>query len=69
MTSFDPSAVPFTRGHFVDGAAIGEGRARIPVLRPSDHVGYADVPVADAGMVDRAVQSLRHKTVLIDFAG
>lgn len=53
---FDPAAIHVTAGHFIAGAAIGGGET-LPVARPSDLVDYAEIPIADAGMVDRAVGS------------
>lgn len=53
---FDPATIEVTAGHFIGGAAAGGGEA-IPVARPSDLVDYAEIPIADAAMVDRAVGS------------
>lgn len=57
MPDFDPSQIPFANGHFiggrlVEGAGGGDG---VVVRRPSDGVAYADLPVASAELVDRAV--------------
>lgn len=60
MESFDPSAVRLPRGHFIGGEFVDEGSDRLDVLRPSDGVRYGDIPVADAVMVDRAVESAWH---------
>ncbi|WP_028223931.1 aldehyde dehydrogenase family protein [Paraburkholderia ferrariae] len=61
MDQFDPDAVAATAaekgGHFIGGERVVEGAARIDVARPSDGVAYASVGVADAQMVDRAVEN------------
>lgn len=54
MADFAPESVAFVSGHFIAGTHVGEGE-RIPVARPSDRVDYAELPVADAATVDRAV--------------
>lgn len=56
MTSADfaPDAVAFSNGHYIGGAVVTAGE-RIPVARPSDLVDYADLPIATAETVDRAV--------------
>lgn len=51
---FDPATIEVTTGHFIAGEAIGGGET-LPVARPSDLVDYAEIPIADAAMVDRAV--------------
>jgi aldehyde dehydrogenase (NAD+) len=56
--SFDPASIQFPRGHFIDGAYV-EARDAVDVLAPSDGRRLASIPVADADMVDRAVQSAR----------
>jgi aldehyde dehydrogenase (NAD+) len=55
MLDFDPAAVAIPAGHFIDGRLVaGEGEA-IGVRRPSDSALYADLPIASADLVDRAV--------------
>lgn len=58
MPAFNPDQISVARGHFINGALlpIGTG-ASIEVRRPSDGQAYADLPLADAAMVDRAVQN------------
>lgn len=56
MTSFDPDRVPLAQGHFIDGRLV-PAEGRLPVLRPSDARLQAELPLADAAMVDAAVQS------------
>ena len=57
MDSFDPAAVTVRSGHFIGGEYVDEGARRIEVARPSDGVMYASVPLADADMIDRAVEN------------
>ncbi|WP_027802614.1 aldehyde dehydrogenase family protein [Paraburkholderia dilworthii] len=60
MDSFNPDEVTVRSGHFIGGEYVegGEhGARRMEVARPSDGVVYASVPVADANMVDRAVEN------------
>ncbi|MGO1075119.1 aldehyde dehydrogenase family protein [Inquilinus sp. CA228] len=55
MLDFDPAAVAIPAGHFIDGrVVVGEGET-IGVRRPSDGALYADLPIASADLVDRAV--------------
>lgn len=57
MDSFNPDDVAIRSGHFIGGEYVeGDGR-HIEVARPSDGVTYASLPLADAGMVDRAVEN------------
>ncbi|CAB3674446.1 NADP/NAD-dependent aldehyde dehydrogenase PuuC [Paraburkholderia sediminicola] len=61
MDSFNPDDVAIRSGHFIGGEYVDEDERgderRIEVARPSDGVIYASVPVAGAGMVDRAVEN------------
>lgn len=57
MDSFDPAAIIVRSGHFIGGDYVDEGARRIEVARPSDGVVYASVPLADADMIDRAVEN------------
>jgi len=57
MDSFDPAAVTVRSGHFIGGEYVDEGARRIEVARPSDGVVYASVPLADAEMINRAVEN------------
>ncbi|KQO19231.1 aldehyde dehydrogenase [Acidovorax sp. Leaf78] len=56
MSVFDPNAVAVPSGHFIGGQLV-PGTLRMPVLRPSDGQLHADLPLADAGTVDFAVQN------------
>lgn len=56
MRDFDPTTIQVTTGHFIDGEAIAGGET-IPVARPSDLVDYAEIPIATADVVDRAIGS------------
>ncbi len=55
--SFDPESIQFARGHFIDGRVVEGSGACLPVARPSDLVEYAEVPIADGDLVDRAVRN------------
>ncbi|MBS7707577.1 aldehyde dehydrogenase family protein [Chelatococcus asaccharovorans] len=55
--SFDPDSLHFARGHFIGGRVVEGTGERLPVARPSDLVDYAEVPVADADLVEEAVET------------
>ncbi|MBB4008717.1 aldehyde dehydrogenase family protein [Allorhizobium taibaishanense] len=56
--SFDPDAIALPNGHFVgNGLVAAEGV--IDMHRPSDGKAYAGCPLADADMVDRAVETAK----------
>ncbi len=61
MHAFDPGAIPIDganwAGHWIDGQIVTEGLQSFPVRRPSDGKVHAELPLADADMVDRAVRS------------
>ncbi len=58
MPAFNPDQISVASGHFINGALLpGTTGASIEVRRPSDGQAYADLPLADAAMVDHAVQS------------
>ena len=56
--SFDPDRLTLPLGHVIDGTLVPAAGA-LAMHRPSDGAEYAACPVADAEMVDRAVQSGR----------
>lgn len=56
---FDPQSITVPKGHFIDGEAVHSGDSYISVARPSDGEVYADLPVGDEALVDRAVQSAK----------
>jgi aldehyde dehydrogenase (NAD+) len=56
MIDFDPNTVEFERGHYIGGKFVADGSDAIPVVRPSDGRVYADLPIADSDIVDRAVK-------------
>ncbi|MBT2789517.1 aldehyde dehydrogenase family protein [Paraburkholderia strydomiana] len=63
MDSFNPDDIAIRSGHFIGGEYVEGGQhgaRRMDVARPSDGVVYASVPVADADMVDRAVENAWH---------
>lgn len=56
-SSFDPASIVVPRGHFIGGHLVkGVGEA-MDVRRPSDGELYAALPLADSGLVDRAVEN------------
>ena len=57
MDSFDPGKIVVRGAHFIGGEYVDAGPQRIDVARPSDGVVYASVPLADAAMIDRAVEN------------
>ncbi|MCY6379372.1 aldehyde dehydrogenase family protein [Hoeflea prorocentri] len=57
--SFDPADVDLPKGHWIDGAYVDD-REHIELRYPSNGATYAACPIADPGMVDRAVQSAKH---------
>ena len=57
MESFDPSKIVVRGAHFIGGEYVDAGPQRIDVARPSDGMVYASVPVADAALIDRAVEN------------
>ena len=59
MDSFDPALIAVRSAHFIGGRYV-DGAAALDVLRPSDGAVYADLPVADAELVDRAVEDAWH---------
>ncbi len=56
MERFDPDRVAVRSAHFIGGQYVAGGTDALDVRRPSDGRVYAGVPLADADLVDRAVQ-------------
>ncbi|WP_341486451.1 aldehyde dehydrogenase family protein [Pararhizobium sp. A13] len=56
--SFDPDSLSLPKGHFIGGKLI-EARGELPTHRPSDAKAHWDCPVADADIVDQAVDTAR----------
>ncbi len=56
MQQFHPDSVSVRGEHFIGGQYVAD-QIGIDVRRPSDNHLYAGVPIADADMVDRAVQN------------
>jgi len=56
--SFDPDRLPLPIGHFVGGKLIAADGA-IDMRRPSDGKAYAGCPLADANIVDQAVETAK----------
>lgn len=55
MQLFDPEQIRVPNGHFIGGRLVRDAD-RLTVHRPSDARAHAGLPIADAGMVDAAVQ-------------
>ncbi|WEZ84469.1 aldehyde dehydrogenase family protein [Rhizobium sp. 32-5/1] len=56
--SFDPDSLSLPIGHFI-GDNLIPAHGVIPMHRPSDGKAYAGCPLADADMVDRAVETAK----------
>ncbi|CDZ54214.1 aldehyde dehydrogenase family protein [Neorhizobium galegae] len=56
--SFDPDSLALPMGHFI-GDRLVAAEGVIAMHRPSDGKAYADCPVADADLVDQAVQTAK----------
>jgi len=56
--SFDPDSLTLPIGHFISDRLV-PAEGVIAMHRPSDGKAYADCPLADADMVDRAVQAAK----------
>ncbi|GAB3119522.1 aldehyde dehydrogenase family protein [Novispirillum itersonii] len=56
--SFDPDSLTLPRAHFIGGAYVPAAEG-MTLHRPSDGQAFADCPVADAALVDQAVQTAR----------
>lgn len=56
--SFDPDSLSLPIGHLV-GDRLIPAEGAIPMHRPSDGKSYAGCPIADANLVDRAVQAAK----------
>ena len=56
MERFDPDQVIVRSAHFIGGRYVEGGADMSDVSRPSDGKVYAGLPMADADLVDRAVQ-------------
>eukprot|EP01037_Dinobryon_pediforme_P028461 gene28461-31749_t len=57
MFDFSPEQVAVKSAHFIGGIYIDAVGSYLEVARPSDGQIYAEVPVADAQLVDRAVEN------------
>ncbi len=56
MNSFDPNGVSVRSAHFI-GGRYRNGLPGLEVSRPSDGQPYAQLPIADAALVDEAVEN------------
>jgi aldehyde dehydrogenase (NAD+) len=57
--SFDPDTIALRTGHFIGGRLVPAAGA-LPMHRPSDAAPFAACPVADANLVDQAVDAAKH---------
>ena len=56
MEFIDPEKIVVPSTHFIGGRAVDEARDTMDIRRPSDGQVYAALPLADADLVDRAVE-------------
>jgi aldehyde dehydrogenase (NAD+) len=68
MERFDPDRVAVRSAHFIGGQYVAGGAHALDVRRPSDGRVYAGVPLADADLVDRAVEDAWHAWKTGDWA-
>ncbi len=66
--SFDPHTLDLPNGHFI-GGAYQSGPGTISVLAPSDGHHIAEIPCADAQVVDQAVAAARTALAASGWAG
>ncbi|MBP0616349.1 aldehyde dehydrogenase family protein [Jiella mangrovi] len=66
--SFDPAAIELPEGHHIGGRLV-PAETQMPVLRPSDGVAQAGCPIADAGIVDQAVEAAKTALKTSGWAG
>lgn len=59
MERFDPNRIVVRNAHLIGGLYVEGGSDTLDVKPPSDGVSYAGLPVADANVVDLAVQDAR----------
>lgn len=57
MQRFDPDRIAVRSAHFIGGRYVEGGPSGFDVKRPSDGIAYASLPVADADLVDQAVEN------------
>lgn len=57
MDRFDPATIAVPSTHFIGGRTVGGARETLDVRRPSDGAVYAALPLADADLVDQAVEN------------
>lgn len=68
MKSFDPDQIAVRSAHFIGGRYVEGSSNTLDVKRPSDGKTYAGLPVADADLVDQAVQDSWHAFKNSDWA-
>ena len=57
MFDFSPEQVVVRSAHFIGGLYIDAAENYLEVVRPSDGQVYAELPLANAELVDRAVEN------------
>ena len=67
MDSFDPRLIAVRSAHFI-GGQYRDAAPGLEVVRPSDGAAYAELPVADADLVDEAVNNAWHAFTQSDWA-
>ncbi|WP_280142692.1 aldehyde dehydrogenase family protein [Variovorax sp. CF079] len=65
---FDPDKTVFPNGHFTGGVLLNDEGDVLEVRRPSDARVYAEVPIAAAAIVDRAVNNAQAAFQTSDWA-
>jgi aldehyde dehydrogenase (NAD+) len=68
MLDFDPNKTSFPNGHFIGGVLVNGDGDVLEVRRPSDGMVYAEVPIATAAIVDRAVSNAQSAFQTSDWA-
>jgi aldehyde dehydrogenase (NAD+) len=66
--SFDPDSLALPMGHFI-GERLVPAKGVLPMRRPSDGKVYADCPVADAELVDQAVDTAKRALKTSNWGG
>jgi len=66
--SFDPDTLPLPFGHFI-GDRLIPAEGDIDMHRPSDGKAYADCPLADEALVDRAVETAKNALKASNWGG
>lgn len=68
MFDFNPDKTSFPNGHFIGGVLVNGEGDMLEVRRPSDGMVYAELPIAAAAIVDRAVSNAQAAFQTSDWA-